>query len=150
MDDRKRGRPNAPKDTEDLASELSGYSDISSFLEDKKEDFISSSAGSAISDMIRKKRITKSALAANSGMSEVYLYQILNGRRSPSRDRMICLCIGLGCDLEETQFILRQSSFALLYPKVRRDAVIMFAIKEKWDVNRLNDALFENEEETMF
>ncbi len=63
---------------------------------------------------------------------------------------MICLCIGLGCSLEETQALLQRNSFATLYPKVRRDAVIMFAIKEKRDVHRLNDALYENEEETMF
>ena len=138
------------RSTDDLSAGLSEYRDISSFLESNRDAFIAPDVGSAVSGLLRKKKLSKSALAARSGMSEVYLYQILSGRRSPSRDRMICLCIGLGCSLEETQGLLRQNGFAVLYPKVRRDAVIMFAIREQWDVHRLNDALYENEEETMF
>ena len=150
MNDNHPTHANVRKSTDDLTTGLDEYKEISSFLQNNKDAFIAPSIGSAISDLLRKKKISKSALASRSGMSEVYLYQILNGRRTPSRDRCICLCIGLGCTLEETQSLLRQNSFAQLYPKVRRDAVIMFAFREKWDVYRLNDALFENEEETLF
>lgn len=39
---------------------------------------------------------TKAALARKAGMSEVYLHQVFSGRRKPSRDRLLCLCVGLG------------------------------------------------------
>ena len=32
-------------------------------------------------------------------MSEVYLHQVFSGRRSPSRDRLLCLCLGLAVSL---------------------------------------------------
>ena len=61
-------------------------------------------------------------------MSEVYLHQVFSGRRSPSRDRLLCLCLGLEATLEETQELLRQAGFAQLYPRHKRDAVISYGL----------------------
>ena len=138
------------KSTDDLTSELNGHINIADFLKKNEKNFVTPDTGGLISGILKKKKITKSELASRSGMSEVYLYQILNGRRTPSRDRMICICLGLGCSMEETQDLLKQGCFAMLYPRVKRDAVIMFALEEHWDINRLNDELFDIEEETMF
>ena len=138
------------KRTGELTEELSAQSDLTSFLRKNENEFITPDVSEMITDLLKAKNITKTELAKNSGVSEVYLYQVLSGRRTPSRDRMICLCLGLHCTLEETQKLLRQSRFAELYPKVRREAVIMFALEEKWSVAQLNDMLFEIEEETMY
>ena len=61
-------------------------------------------------------------------MSEVYLHQVFSGRRNPSRSRLLCLCFGLNASLEETQELLKQCGFAQLYPKDRRDAIILYGI----------------------
>jgi len=54
------------------------------------------------------KDLTKAELARRSGISEVYLHQVFAGRRNPSRDRLLCICVGLGITLDETQRMLTQ------------------------------------------
>lgn len=83
-------------------------------------------------------------------MSEVYLHQVFSGRRNPSRDRLLCLCIGLGATLEETQDLLKRASYAQLYPKSKRDAVIIHGLLHKKELNDINDTLFSENEKTLF
>ena len=100
--------------------------------------------------MMKKKHVSKAALADGSGMSRIYLYQILTGKRLPSRDRMISLCFGLKCSFTETQQVLRKAGHAALYARVKRDAAVIYALENRWDVYRLNDTLFDIEEKTLF
>lgn len=83
-------------------------------------------------------------------MSEVYLHQVFSGRRNPSRDRLLCLCIGLGATLEETQDLLKRASYAQLYPKSKRDAVIIHGLLHQKELNDINDTLFSENEKTLF
>ena len=112
--------------------------------------FVSASVSDEIYDLIRQKGITIAELARRSGMSDVYLYQILDGRRKPSRDRLLCLCYDLECGLEKTQQILQKCRYVQLYSKNRRDAAIMFGLNRGWTIQQLNDNLYQIEEETMF
>ena len=101
-------------------------------------------------DWLRQKGLSKAALAKQSGMSEIYLHQIFAGRRNPSRSRMLCLCFGLSASLEETQELLRLCGLAELYPKVRRDAIIIYGLLHGMDLFAVNDRLFSEDEETLF
>ena len=89
-------------------------------------------------------------LARQAGMSEVYLHQVFSGRRNPSRDRLLCLCIGLEATLEETQCLLKQSAYAQLYPKSKRDAIITYGILHHMELHAINDKLFAENEKTLF
>ena len=53
--------------------------------------------------LLRERRMTKAELSKRACVNESYLYEILSGRKRPSRDRMLCLCFGLGLSLEESQ-----------------------------------------------
>ena len=83
-------------------------------------------------------------------MSEVYLHQVLSGRRNPSRDRLLCLCLVLGATLEGTQTLLQCARYAQLYPKNRRDAIISHGIIHHTDPGEINDKLFSENEKTLF
>lgn len=87
--------------------------------------------------MLKQKGMSKASLAKRAATSEVYLHQLFSGRRKASGNRMICLCIGLGASLPETQKILRLSGVSQLYPKVKQDAVIMYGI-----LHQMNQELF--------
>ena len=97
-----------------------------------------------------KKDISKAALARKAGMSEVYLHQVFSGRRKPSRDKLLCLCVGLGATLDETQRLLRQAALAEIYPKNKRDAIIGFGITHQMELSEINDKLFLENEKTLF
>ena len=138
------------KDTDNLRQELMGSADLDQFLSENKGNFNSGSVCDLLNRLFQQRALSKAALAQQSGMSEVYLHQIFAGRRTPSRSRLLCLCFGLSATLEETQELLKQCGLAQLYPKNRRDAVILYGIANGMDLFAVNDKLFAENEETLF
>ena len=138
------------KSTGDLNQELMARWDIDAYLKENEAYFAEEDAKDLLGLLFERTGLSKAALARKAGMSEVYLHQVFSGRRKPSRDRLICLCIGLEATLEETQQILRQSTYAQLYLKVRRDAIISFGILHRSKLNEINDKLFSENEKTLF
>lgn len=91
--------------------------------------------------VLSEKGISRSRAVANSGLEVHYAYQILSGVRNPKRDKILCLCIGGGFSLRETNRALEKAAVGSLYPKRFRDAVIMLALNRRmstvWQVNEL-------------
>ena len=91
--------------------------------------------------VLAEKGLPRSQAVANSGLEVHYAYQILNGTRSPRRDKLLCLCIGGGLSLAQTQRALARAEAGCLYPKRVRDALIMVALNRGlcpvWRVNEL-------------
>lgn len=137
------------KHTLDLQRELVSSCDISQFLSDNQDQFVRRDFASKLQELFNKSRIAKATLAKRAGISEVYLYQLFSGERIPSRDKAICLCVGLGATLEETQELLKHSGLAQLYAKHRRDAIVMYGLNHGMDLMELNDLLFSENEDTL-
>ena len=137
------------KDTNDLQKELTAASDLSLFLSENHENFNHSSFSELLNALFIKSGLSKAALAKRAGTSEVYLYQIFSGGRTPSRDRTICLCFGLSATLEETQELLKHSGLAQLYAKDRRDAIIIYGLSHGMELVDINDKLFSENEATL-
>ena len=145
-----RGEILNQKNTDDLKQELMAASDLNSFLSENEAHFESVSVKNALNRIFKEKDITKTELAVRSNVSEVYLHQIFSGRRIPTRDKLICLCIGLSASLEETQTLLKSSGYAQLYTKDRRDAIIMYSVINGIDIVTTNNRLKENSEFLLF
>ena len=138
------------KDTNNLQQELMETATLDQFLSENQDNFNRDSICELLNRLFQKRRISKATLAKQSGMSEVYLHQVFSGRRNPSRNRLLCLCFGLNASLEETQELLKQCGFAQLYPKDRRDAIILYGILNGMDLFAVNDKLFADNEETLY
>ena len=138
------------KITDDLQKELMGSNSLNEFLSANSDEFNSGGVQRLLTRLFEKRGITKSALAKQSGMSEIYVHQIFAGRRNPSRSRLICLCFGLGATLDETQELLRLAGLAPLYPRIRRDAIIIYGLVNGVGLHELNDKHFTEDEETLF
>ena len=52
--------------------------------------------------MLKKKDLLKSEAIAASYLNNIYAYQILEGKKKAGREKILCLCIGAGFNLEET------------------------------------------------
>lgn len=138
------------KSTDDLQQALLSTPDLDRFLEENSEKFNHEDVPAILNSMYEKKNISKSTLAKQAGMSSVYLHQVFSGRRNPSRNRMICICIGMEATLEETQELLKRSGMGLLYPKDRRDAIIIYGLIHHQSLFEVNDKLFCEDEETLY
>ena len=111
------------KDTDELHTALKKAASLEAFLAENESGFIDSDFSRMLESVFAEKHVSKATLAKRSGMSEVYLHQLFAGKRNPSRNRLISLCVGMGTTVEECQELLRRSGHAMLYPRSRRDAI---------------------------
>lgn len=137
------------KTTDDLRQELMDQPNIQAYLSDNQPYFMEIGILELLERLHKRTGLSKAELARRSGMSEVYLHQVLSGRRNPSRDRLLALCVGLSASLEETQQMLRQAGYAQLYPKLRRDAIISHGLIHHHPLREINEALFAENEKTL-
>lgn len=138
------------KTTDDLSQALMEEPSIDSYLRENRPFFAGQSIGELLGAYYERTDLSKAALARKAGMSEVYLHQVFAGRRNPSRDRLICLCVGLEVSLEEAQQLLKLASYAPLYPRLKRDAIISYGIVHRMALGEINDKLFTENEKTLF
>ncbi len=129
------------KTTGELLEELMEPGSFSSYLSRNREQMLHPNVGRELDKLCRGQKLSKAAVARRSGVSEVYLHQVLAGKRSPSRDRLLCLCIGLSAGVEEIQKLLRQAGFAQLDPRMSRDALILYGLSRGQSLPQINGAL---------
>lgn len=138
------------KSTSQLNQELMQSPSLGEYVNSNRDAFTAEAIPDLLTALYEKKDISKAALARRAGMSEVYLHQVFSGRRTPSRDRLLCLCVGLEATLEEAQELLRQAGFAQLYPRHKRDAIISYGLIHSISLEEINDRLFVENEKTLF
>ena len=95
-------------------------------------------------------RFNRSRLAADSGVNSTFVYDIFDGKSMPGRDNAIMLAFGLRCDVRETQRLLRLAGVSELWPKRRRDAIILWCVKHGMTRVACDDELYRLGERPLF
>jgi hypothetical protein len=138
------------KSTVALMNALSESADLESFLDEHKEHFINKTLAEHLNELLCEKKLVKSQVIRKSELSNDYAFQVFSGiRKAPSRDKLICLCVGMGLTQKETDGLLKLTGHASLYCKCKRDSIILFGIKDSQDVCGINQLLFANNESTL-
>lgn len=137
------------KSTDDLKEELMTESNIDSYIKENQSYFVDRNVTELLSELYEHTNISKAELARRASMSEVYLHQLFSGRRKPSRDKLLCLCIGMELTIDETQRLLKEAAYAQLYPRIRREAIICHGIIHHTPLEEINDKLFEENEKVL-
>ena len=141
----------AGKNTTDLTQALMADPDLDSYLKENQPFFAGRSITELLAELYRVRSfVSKAELARRSAVSEAYLHQVFSGRRKPSRDRLLCICCGMGLTLDETQRLLEQATYAQLYPRIRREAILCYGIAHHLPLHELNDRLFAEGEKPLY
>ncbi len=135
------------KKTDDLLKIIKSSHDIDGFL--GGQEFIEINISQYLNEVINKRCLAKTDVIKRSGIDRVYGYQIFNGTKTPSRDKLIQLAFGMQLDFDEVQKLLKYNGFAPLYAQNRRDSIIIFALKENLSVIDLNILLDEKDEKIL-
>ena len=138
------------KSTDDLNQELMAQPNLDQYLTENGACWRHADISAFLAQLYEVCGLSKAELARRAGISEVYLHQVFSGRRRPSRDRLLCLCISMEASLEETQQLLKRVGYAPLYPKLKRDAIIGHGILHRTSLAQINDKLFSENEKTLF
>ena len=91
--------------------------------------------------LMEEQDFSVSALIKYASISKTYIYQFLNGERIPGRDIILRICLVMRLKLNETQRLLTLAGKSVLYPKIRRDAAILYCIKKKMTLDETNSFL---------
>ncbi len=135
-----------PKDTEKLLELLKKSGSIDRYLQENKDFLLDCNIKEYLNALIKEKKLTIAQLSVDSNLSDRYCYQFLSpsNPRIPSREVLLCLCIGMKLNLDEVQTALKIAKYAPLYPKDERDSIILFGIDKSQSLMEINEALYDN------
>ncbi|MBQ9360801.1 MAG: helix-turn-helix transcriptional regulator [Lachnospiraceae bacterium] len=102
-----------------------------------------------LKDLMEKRGVSASLLIRDSFISKTYFYQFLSGERLPGRDMALRLAFSLHLSVEETQTFLTLAKCGVLYPKIRRDAAILYCLQKEMSLPDSDEYLSEIGEDAM-
>lgn len=88
------------------------------------------SCAQALRNLLDRADISASDWITAADISRSYGYQILRGERIPGRDILLRTALALYLSVEEAQRLLTLGGCAALYPRLRRDAAVIFALNQ--------------------
>lgn len=121
------------KTTKELIESMQSSKDYQSYLLNHNDEINSSrmKIDRALSVILAEKGLKKADVIRKSGLDRYYAYQIFNGTKNPTRDKVVMLCISADMTFDEIQNLLKITGYAILYAKDRRDNVIIYGIENK-------------------
>lgn len=137
------------KNTGFLQSELKHAMSLKQFIQENEKELHVKTVPEFLNDMLIKYDMEKSDVVRRSGLSGTYAYQIFDGKKNAGREKLLQLAFGFPLNLEETQRLLKFGGHNELYVKKKREAFIMYALGKGYNIDQLNEILYQNGEETL-
>ena len=131
------------KSTQDLLEILKGTAQPKDYIEKEKDNLIKMELHEYIQNILNSKGISNGQLIKNSGLDRNYTYQILSGDKKPSRDKVLAICFALKLSFEEIQNLLKATGYPILYARIKRDSIIIFALQHNITLTDTNELLFD-------
>lgn len=132
------------KTTGDLLKTLLRTDEYSQFQELKDNGAVS--LAEHLDALLDQKETSKAKVIYRARLDTVYGYQIFNGTRKPSRDKLLQLAFGFPLTYKETLTLLRIAGVYSLYVRRRRDSIIIFALNKGFSLEQLNELLEQEDE----
>lgn len=112
--------------TEDLLARLLAADNPQAYLD--AELTCNRTLADYLYELLAAKGLKRADVYRASGLNPTVVYDIFAGKSRPGRNNAIMMAFGLGCSLREAQRLFKLAGVAELYPKVRRDAIIIWCI----------------------
>ena len=138
------------KSTTELLNELKNFDSFKEYEKINKNSMINKTLSQYLCDLLEEKHLKKSEVIRKGELNESYAYQMFSGVKStPSKDKLICLSIGMDLSVDETNSLLKLAGLSPLYPRIKRDSIIIINMNNKKSVVEINEELYNEGEETL-
>jgi len=127
--------------TSDFLRRLIKTSDLEGFIQRHEGEMEPPEFHVFISDLCAASGQVPEHVIMRADIERTYGHQLFNGTRNPSRDKVIQLAFGMGLDVDATQKLLQIALFSPLYPKLKRDAAILYCLEHELDIQELQSLL---------
>lgn len=132
------------KSTDDLMNTLRSASpaDVQSYISENfsqgQPDFVG-----YIDQLLAQKHLKRQAVLIRANLPHKYGYKLLTGEaHTTNRDKILRICLAMQLTLKETQRVLKLYGMSELYPKNKRDVVLIVALGSKQhDIIQIDEEL---------
>ena len=136
------------KPTDELMDALNQCSSVKEYINNEQDYLIDSAVCDYLNQLLEEKSLKKSTVI-----------KILNSMKFmdirffwktyPFRDKLISISFGMNLSLDETQALLKYAGFAPLYPKQKRDSLLIWGKNHQFSIYQINELLYAENEDTL-
>lgn len=138
------------KRTEDLLEQLKTDNiPYETYLKENENSFIQNDLSEFWNEVVETSGMTKTDICNKADVAWTYLYGIMKGEKIPARDTVVRLFIAMQAGYEKCQQALRLYNWAQLYPKNKRDSILIYALTHDLSLYMTEDLLNKNQEKSL-
>lgn len=138
-------KPNKRFSTDELTNGILRTRDFKRYLNNHADSLQEQTLQDHLERLLQKKGMKRADVIQRANLDRAFGYQIFDGRKSPSRDKVIQLAFGFGLNYEETRELLRVARKTALYARIKREAILIYAIGHNLSVMETQYMLMEAE-----
>ncbi len=132
----------ALKRTDDLIEQLKSQEiSYEEYLSDNEDAFEVNDISLFWKKIIKKSKMSKIDIINNADIGYTYFYNIIGGKSVPARDTIIKIFLSMPVGLELCQEALKMYNWASLYPKNKRDSILIYALTHNLSLYETEDML---------
>ncbi len=114
--------------TDELLKLLFKERSLEHFLKRNESAYLNTGFSDYLSAWCKTHQQVPEQLIRRANLEKSFGHQLFSGKRKPSRDTVIQLAFAMGADVSETQEMLKIARKSLLYPRIKRDTVIIYCL----------------------
>lgn len=125
-----------------LTTILKQAKDVTIFLQENEVVITDPTLADYLEELLILKGLKRQEVIKNAELDSNYINQLFSGiKTKPGRNQTLSLAFGFGLNSEETDKLLKIAQTGALYPKNKRDAIIMHSLEKGKSITQTNDIL---------
>ena len=114
--------------TEELLALLFKERNLEHFLQRNESEYLAISFSDYLNNWCKKNLEVPEQVIRRANLEKSYGHQLFSGKRNPSRDTVLQLAFAMQADLSQAQEMLKAARQSPLYPRIKRDTVIIYCL----------------------
>ena len=114
--------------TSTLLRRILKATNLRSFLDENQKSLVAPTFTEYLEMLCQERDMVREHVIGRAGIERGFGHQLFRGSRKPSRDNVLRLAFGFGLTVDETQALLRAARRTSLYPRLKRDAAIIYGL----------------------
>ena len=120
--------------TSTLMKRLFKTKHLDTFLKQNEQNMQAAGFDQMIRSLCEERGLVPEQVILQAEIDRTYGHQRFSGVRRPSRDKVIQLALAMELGVDETQKLLRSAGKSELYPRLKREAVILYCVRKRASV----------------
>ena len=114
--------------TEELLKLLFQERSLERFFQRNESAYLVTAFSDYLSHWCKTHQQVPEQLIRRANLEKSFGHQLFSGKRRPSRDTVLQLAFAMGADVAQAQDMLKIARKSLLYPRIKRDTVIIYCL----------------------